>query len=84
MVEKIDKLIEHYQAEADKLKQSVKDSNDSDATISVNKAMYSLWRTCCKFIADLDELATHCEIAETVESCDECGFCRHLPDRDCT
>ena len=79
MVEKIDRLIQHYQAEADELKKAVERSSDSDATISVNKAMYSLWRTCCNFIADLDELATHCEceIAEVVEGCDECGFCRH-------
>lgn len=84
MVEKIDKLIEHYQAEADKLKKAVQDTSDSDETISVNKAMYSLWRTCCNFIADLDELAVHCEIAEVVEDCDECGFCKHSPNGDCT
>ena len=84
MVEKIDRLIEHYQAEADELRKAVDRTSGSDATISVNKAMYSLWRTCCNFIADLDELATHCEIAELVEDCDKCGFCRHLPNRDCT
>ena len=83
MVEKIDRLIQHYQAEADELKKAVDRTSGSDATISVNKAMYSLWRTCCNFIADLDELATNCEIAELVEGCDECGFCRHLPNRDC-
>ena len=84
MVKKLDRLIQHYQAEADELKQAVERTSGSDATISVNMAMYSLWRTYCNFIADLDELATHCEIAELVEDCDECGFCRHLPYGDCT
>ena len=84
MVKKIDKLIEHYQAEADELKKAVERTSESDATISVNKAMYSLWRTCCNFIADLDELATNCEIEEFVEDCNECGFCKHSPNGDCT
>lgn len=84
MVEKIDMLIQHYQEEADKLKKAAEDSFGSDATISVNKAMYSLWRTCCNFIADLDELAVHCEIAEVVGCCDECGLCKHSPNGDCT
>ena len=73
--ERIDELIQHYQKEADELKLAVERACGSDAAVSVYKAMHSLWRTCCNFIADLDELATNCDIAEVIESCDECGFC---------
>lgn len=72
---KIEMLIQHYQDKADELKKDVDNASDSDATISVRKALYSLWRTCCNFVAELDELATQCELEEYVESCDECGFC---------
>lgn len=75
--EKIEELIQHYQNEADELKLAVARAIDSDVTVSVYKAMHSLWRTCCNFVADLDELATHCEIEEFVESCEECGFCNN-------
>lgn len=75
--ERIEQLIQHYQKEADELRQAAERAIGSDATVSVYKAMHSLWRTCCNFVADLDELATHCEIAEVVESCEECGFCNN-------
>ena len=72
---RIEELIQHYQKEADELKNAKERALDSDATISVYKAMNSLWRTCCNFVADLDELAANCEIAQVIESCNECGFC---------
>ena len=74
---RIEELIQHYQKEADELKLAVERAIGSDATVSMYKAMHSLWRTCCNFVADLDELATHCEVSEFVESCDECGFCNN-------
>lgn len=77
LIEGIDKLIQHYQNEADELKLAVERASGSDATVSMYKAMHSLWRTCCNFVADLDELAANCEIAEFVESCEECGFCNN-------
>ena len=75
IAERIEELVQHYQREADELKLAVERASCSDATVSTYKAMHSLWRTCCNFVADLDELATHCEIAEFVENCEECGFC---------
>ena len=71
----IEELIQHYQKEADELKLAAERAIGSDATVSMYKAMHSLWRTCCNFVTDLDELATHCEIEEFAESCEECGFC---------
>ena len=75
--ERIEQMIQYYQKEADELKLAVEDAIDSDETVSTYKWMHSLWRTCCNFVADLDELATHCEIEEFVESCEECGFCNN-------
>lgn len=73
--ESVEELIQHYQSKADKLKTAMEDAIDSDATITVYKWMHSLWSTCCSFVADLDELATHCEVAEFIENCQDCGFC---------
>lgn len=75
--EKIEELIKHYQGKADELKIAAEGAIDSDSTITVYKWMHSLWRTCCSFVEDLDELSTHCEISEFVESCEECGFCNN-------
>lgn len=75
LIERVEGMIRHYQSKADELKLAVDEAIDSDQTINVYKWMHSLWRSCCNFVADLDTLAAHCEVAEFVENCEDCGFC---------
>lgn len=72
----VERLIAHWQSKADELKKSVEDACGEASTVSTYKWMHSLWRTVCEFVADLDDLATHCEINNYVENCEECGFCK--------
>lgn len=72
----VERLIAHWQSKADELKKSVEDTCGEASTVSTYKWMHSLWRTVCEFVADLDDLATHCEINNYVENCEECGFCK--------
>lgn len=72
----VERLIAHWQSKADELKKSVEDACGEASTVSTYKWMHSLWRTVCEFVADLDDLATHCEINNYVENCKECGFCK--------
>lgn len=78
---KVERLIAHYQEQADELKKSVDDASETDSTVSTYKWMHSLWRTVCSFVEDLDELAADCDIRKLVESCEDCGFCERKENK---
>lgn len=79
---KIERLVAHYQEQADELKKSVDAASETDSTVSIYKWMHSLWRMVCSFIEDLESISTDCEIKEVIESCEECGFCERKENQN--